>query len=72
MDRTRCDAGFASGASAFRSVAGTAATLVLLESGLRDPVLVWGYSAMNEFLTARNLQTFAFTPEEQARAGFAR
>jgi hypothetical protein len=41
---------------------------LLLESGLRDPAVVWGYSAMNEFFNARSLQTFAFTPEEQARA----
>lgn len=41
---------------------------ILLESGLRDPAHVWGYSAMNEFFNARNLETFAFTPEEQVRA----
>ena len=41
---------------------------LLLESGLRDPALQWGYSALNDFINARNLTTFAFTPEEKARA----
>lgn len=40
----------------------------LVEAGLRDPALVWGYSAMNDFENARTLGDFAFTPEEKARA----
>jgi hypothetical protein len=40
----------------------------LLQAGLRDPALVWGYSAMNDFFNARNLPVFAFTPQEKARA----
>jgi hypothetical protein len=40
----------------------------LLEAGLRDPALVWGYSAMNDFENARGPGDFAFTPEEKARA----
>jgi len=39
---------------------------LLLEAGLRDPALLWGYSAINGFANAR--QTFTFTPEEKARA----
>jgi hypothetical protein len=40
----------------------------LLESGLRDPAVIWRYSALNDFYNARTLPTFAFTPEEKARA----
>ena len=40
----------------------------LLEAGLRDPALVWGYSAMNDFENARTQGGIAFTPEEKARA----
>ena len=39
---------------------------LLLEAGLRDPALLWGYSALNGFANAR--RTFTFTPEEKARA----
>ncbi len=39
---------------------------LLLEAGLRDPALVWGYSGLNGFANAR--RTFTFTREEQARA----
>lgn len=40
----------------------------LLESGLRDPAVMWRFSAMNDFYNALTLPTFAFTPEEEARA----
>lgn len=53
------------------AVAGTLPALIkhlLLEAGLRDPALVWGYSAMNDFFNARNQPAFAFTPEEKTRA----
>jgi hypothetical protein len=40
----------------------------LLEAGLRDPALVWLYSAMNGFNNARMPGVFALTPEDKTRA----
>lgn len=39
---------------------------LLLEAGLRDPALLWGYSSLNDFSSSRD--HFTFTPEEKARA----
>jgi hypothetical protein len=40
----------------------------LLAAGLRDPALIWRYSAMNDFDSARESGAFVFTPEEKVRA----
>jgi hypothetical protein len=39
-----------------------------LAAGLRDPALIWHYSAMNDFDNARASGAFVFTPEEKVRA----
>ena len=41
---------------------------LLLEAGLRDPALVWGYSGLNDFMNARDEPGFQFVTAEQLRA----